>query len=285
MLTAPWGESFEAFARAIERSALLVSPFIGGRPLERLTSILNRENPPRIDVLTNLAPDNLIQGSTDPRALAVFCTTMPDVRVRHLPGLHAKVYVADDKLAIVTSSNLTESGLNRNYEYGIQIAETVLVRRIRKDLEGYGNLGVPVSLGELEEFARISEQLRERQSQVLASARASLRREFAMRVEAAHEALRQLRASPGEPTNSIFARTIVYLLRDSALSTEQLHPLIQRIHPDLCDDSIDRIINGVHFGKRWKHRVRSAQQRLKTQGRITLAGGRWHLPDFDSPHS
>lgn len=285
MLTASWGESFEAFARSIERSALLVSPFIGALPLERLTSILNRENPPRIDVLTNLAPDNLIQGSTDPRALSVFCSTMRDVRVRHLPGLHAKVYVADDKLAIVTSSNLTESGLNRNYEYGIQIAETVLVRRIRKDLEGYGSLGVPVSLGELEEFARISEQLRERQSQVLASARASLRREFTMRVEAAHEALRQLRASPGEPTNSIFARTIVYLLRDSALSTGQLHPLIQRIHPDLCDDSIDRIINGVHFGKRWKHRVRSAQQSLKTQGRITLAGGRWHLPDFDSPHS
>lgn len=57
----------------------------------------------------------------------------------------------------------------------------------------------------------------------------------------------------------------------------ELHPLIQRLQPDLCDDSIDRVIEGVHFGKKWKHHVRSAQQFLKRQGRIRYDGARWHL--------
>ncbi|MEK7270344.1 MAG: hypothetical protein AAB215_05290 [Planctomycetota bacterium] len=50
---------------------------------------------------------------------------------------------------------------------------------------------------------------------------------------------------------------------------------IQNIHPDICDDSIDRVIDGQHFGKKWKHFVRSAQQHLKQRGEIRLQNGRW----------
>jgi hypothetical protein len=56
-----------------------------------------------------------------------------------------------------------------------------------------------------------------------------------------------------------------------------LHPLIQQLHPDICDDSIDRVIDGVHFGKRWKHHVRSAQSHLKADGKIRTDGERWHI--------
>lgn len=61
------------------------------------------------------------------------------------------------------------------------------------------------------------------------------------------------------------------------MSTAELHPLVQALHPDLCDDGVDRVIDGVHFGKRWKHMVRNAQQHLKSQGRIRLEDGRWFL--------
>ncbi len=57
--------------------------------------------------------------------------------------------------------------------------------------------------------------------------------------------------------------------------TIELHPLIQHIHPDLCDDSIDRVIEGVHFGKKWKHYVRNAQQALRRKGLIDFDGQRW----------
>jgi len=43
------------------------------------------------------------------------------------------------------------------------------------------------------------------------------------------------------------------------------------------DDSVDRVIGEVHFGKKWKHYARTAQQHLKRRGEIEFDGARWHL--------
>lgn len=61
------------------------------------------------------------------------------------------------------------------------------------------------------------------------------------------------------------------------MSTEALHARIKDIHPDICDDSINRVINGQRFGRLWKHHVRNAQQFLKRRGEIMLQNGRWQL--------
>jgi hypothetical protein len=61
------------------------------------------------------------------------------------------------------------------------------------------------------------------------------------------------------------------------LTTEELHPMIKAIHPDLCDDSVDRVIDGKRFGKKWKHAVRTAQQQLKKRGLICYEDGLWRL--------
>jgi hypothetical protein len=53
--------------------------------------------------------------------------------------------------------------------------------------------------------------------------------------------------------------------------------LIENIHPDLCDNTVDRVIDGKRFGKKWKHAVRTAQQQLKREGLVALSGGRWLL--------
>ncbi|MEA3311361.1 MAG: hypothetical protein U9Q76_03990, partial [candidate division WOR-3 bacterium] len=81
----------------------------------------------------------------------------------------------------------------------------------------------------------------------------------------------------GRSTQSVFKRAILYVLERGALRTVDLHPIIQNLHPDLCDDSIDRVINGMHFGKKWKHHVRSTQQALKREGKIRYDGEKWHL--------
>ena len=39
----------------------------------------------------------------------------------------------------------------------------------------------------------------------------------------------------------------------------------------------DRVIGGVSFGKKWKHHVRNAQQRLQQKGAIRLVGGVWRV--------
>jgi hypothetical protein len=86
------------------------------------------------------------------------------------------------------------------------------------------------------------------------------------------------RIKGGKTINAIFSDTILYLLKQKGLlTTKELHPFIQSIHPDICNDSIDRVINGQHFGKKWKHLVRDAQQSLKKQGLIYLENEKWYL--------
>ena len=167
LLVSPWTDSFDSLVLAINRSALLVSPFITAEPLQRIASILDKRTAITIQILTSLNVDNLIQGSTDVSAIASFCRTIPLATVRHLPRLHAKVYVADDRVAILTSANLTGAGLSQNYEYGIEITDPVLVSKISEDLKAYRDLGAEVSLLELEQLAEISHELQERQAQVL----------------------------------------------------------------------------------------------------------------------
>jgi len=39
----------------------------------------------------------------------------------------------------------------------------------------------------------------------------------------------------------------------------------------------DSAIEGVNFGKKWKHYVRNAQQYLKRHGQVQFDGARWRL--------
>lgn len=276
-IASPWAGEFDAFTRSIREQALLVAPYIAREPLERMSALLRLDNPPQVNILTNLAVDSMLHGSIDPDAIASFCRHHPPTTVRHLPGLHAKAYVADDHLAIITSGNLTGSSLHRNYEYGIRITDRDTVRKIARDLQAYGNLGSEVTLSELEQVSKIAENLRAGYDDAIQTARGEARREFARQQEAIRETLRSIRARPGESTNSIFSRTILYLLRDNALTTREINSLIADIYPDLCDDSIDRVINGVSFGRRWKHMVRNAQVSLRKRGLIKLDGRKWSL--------
>ncbi len=255
----------------------MAAPFIGAGPLGDLAAALNPDRPPKIDLITNLDADSLLHGTVDPEAIAGFGRAWSSVIVRHLPGLHAKTYIADENLAIITSGNMTQASLYRNYEYGIQITDPEVVRLIATDIREYGSLGTPVSLPELDELTEITRTLRLKYAEALHTARHRANKEFQDELETARNALRNLRAKPGESASSIFARTILHILKRGPLSTREIHPIIEGIHPDLCDNSIDRVINGVHFGKRWKHWVRGAQQQLKRQGRIENADRKWRL--------
>ncbi len=68
--------------------------------------------------------------------------------------------------------------------------------------------------------------------------------------------------------NLIFCETILFLLSTKgSLSTEELHPLIQNIHPDICDDSIDRVIRGQHFGRKVETSGQECSTDLETAGK------------------
>ena len=282
LVRSPWAEDFDDFGRAIRSEAIVAAPFIGAKPLEQLTALLDIDHPPQVELITNLASDSLLHGTVDVEAIAQFGRALPAVTVRHLPSLHAKAYIADDSLAIITSGNMTRASLYNNQEYGVRITDPETVRQVAADIREYSSLGTEFSLSELDEVAEITRTLQAKYRAAFRTARHRAARELRAEIAETRKTLYNLRAKDGESENAIFARTILYVLKRGPLSTVEMHPIIADLQPDLCDDSIYRVIEGVHRGRRWKHMVRRAQQSLKDRGLAEYVNGKWRLVQADA---
>ena len=138
-------------------------------------------------------------------------------------------------------------------------------------------MGTEVTISELEKITEIAQTLQKKYKSALHTAEHLASKEFQEELETAREDLLNLRAKSGESENAIFARTVLYVLRQGPLSTREMHPIIEGLQPDLCDDSIYRVINGVRHGRRWKHMVRRSQQHLRDRGLIEYVNGKWRL--------
>ncbi len=279
LLRSPWIGGFQKLLSLADEDLIIACPFvkrfatdciiaeIGGREIRESLRLL---------LITDLRPESTLSGAMDLEALGELGSEVPGFVLTHLPSTHAKVYIADRKMAIVTSGNLTEPGLSGNVEYGIALSESGIVSEIRSDIESYAKLGATVPAKDVAALSEEMQELRKLFQRAEKSIRAQARRAFREKLESTHLKLLRYRAT-GKTTHAIFADTIRFLLAKGPLRTEELHPLVQLLQPDLCDDSVDRVIDGVHFGKKWKHHVRNAQQSLKRNGEIRFDGSRWHL--------
>ena len=278
-LRSPWGEHFDYLIDQVASSLVVSSPYIGREPCDRILAIRSNSKKTKqfsFLLITDLSRDTLLSGATDISAICDIADTFRQLEIRFLPSIHAKVYVADEKLAVVTSGNMTRGGLLSNFEYGVRVNDTNLVRRIKLDITEYAALGTRIEQTKLKFLSQISSDLNRIRSEAEKSIKSRLRAEFKYRLKNFDEEIIRARAA-GRAPHAIFADAILFLLARNPMSTAELHPLIQGIHPDLCDDSIDRVIDGKHFGKKWKHAVRTAQQYLKRTGRIEIRGGVWYL--------
>ncbi len=210
---------------------------------------------------------------------------VPGTSVRHLLHLHAKAYVADEHTAIVTSANLTNNGLVGNFELGVKITHAEAVDEIANDLTEYGAMGVAVSndqLAELDVLAQAAQRIKARTDKANRLDAAS---QYDDALDDINEKLIGLRVAAPEfgidPKGSMtrqFADAVGYVLRKHGpLPTSEINSLVRNLKPELCDDEVDRVINGQSFGKRWKHDIRNAQQQLKRQGLIVLENRKWRL--------
>lgn len=280
MLSSPWEAQFYDLVTSAQTDLLLMSPFISRTPLEKIQRIIDArssDEPLQVDVITNLAINSIVGGSLDLDALVSFVEAVPQTRVTYLPSLHAKVYIADARAAVVTSGNLTTGGLKNNNEYGVLMRDPGLVAQIRTDLLKYASLGSLVPFDMLQGIGEATRELKAIRKEADKTIQAKIGALIEQSAEFAKLELLRVRAR-GKTTHGIFSDTIVYLIRQRGpLSTADLQPLIQQIHPDLCDDLVDRVIEGVHFGKKWKHHVRNAQLFLKRKKVIALDGERWSL--------
>ena len=278
-LRSPWTDLFDRLIDQARVSLVISSPYIGRGPCNRILSIKSSSeetNQVSILLLTDLSRDTLLSGATDASAICLLAEKFRQIEIRFLPSIHAKVYVADDKLAVVTSANMTDGGLSRNFEYGVKVDEENLVRKIKRDVADYAGLGTRIETSKLRLLSEISSELKTIRAMAEKSIKSRLRSEFGRRLRSFDEEIIRARVA-GRAPHAIFAEAILYLLARLPMSTTDMHPLIQRIHPDLCDDTVDRVIDGKHFGKKWKHAVRTAQQYLKRTGQIDLKEGVWYL--------
>lgn len=285
LVPSPWYPVLDRLLRSVRDDLLLVTPFITrgamGRVLDSLSIAQMQQL--RVHVVTDLTVSHLLDGSMEPSALLDLLDCCPATVITVAPRLHAKAYVADASAAVVTSANLTEGGLRLNREYGLLLRDTGLVSQLRLDLEAYAKLGNQTSRARIEVLTAASLGLRESRDKLMRHARRALLQQFQANVRETRTEILRARAE-GKTTHGIFRDAILYLLQQHGpLTTKQLHPLAQTIHPDLCDDSIDRVIAGVHFGKRWKHYVRNAQQDLKRRGLVALDHGTWRALQGERP--
>ncbi len=279
LIVSPWKNKFIETIEKTKKEILISSPFVSREGVSILSKAIPSRKSVSISLITNISPKNVLGGFTDPFALLDLYENFNRVNVSSLGRLHAKVYLIDDRMGIITSANLTGGGLVGNFEYGILIDDRETVLSIKKDMLEYyylGNIFEKELLEKVGKEALELQKMREYTDELLKGTELErLLKSHEERVE--YEILKN-RVKDGKTINSIFAETILYILKKKGpLSTKEMHPLIQAIHPDICDDSIDRVINGQHFGKKWKHLVRDAQQFLKKKGLIYLKDGKWHL--------
>ncbi len=249
-----------------------MAPYVTHEGMEAFVKEIRRPDEMFVFLGTTFSSQSVTSGSLDIGAFLWAYESLPRLCVAHIPRLHAKIYVADESAAIVTSGNLTTASLSHNNEYGIGIRDQTTVRAIRSDMADYAALG---SAASRKSVLRLSELASEFSGVGDSDGQPDAETERAK--SAFDDEVRRLRGNDGEARTAIFARTVVHALRGGPMTTSDIHAMVKDMQPDLCDDDEDRVINGVRFGKRWKHDVRNAQQYLKRHGRIALIDRRWRL--------
>ena len=142
---------------AAREHLILVAPFIKKHPLRRISKLLSElpsGSRPQITILTNLDWNSLLQDTLEISALVEFVEQVQTVSVYSLSSLHAKIYLADQNKAIVTSANLTLRGLRSNTEYGVIIRDLDMVNRIHQDVTSFLEKSEPITFEELQKICK-----------------------------------------------------------------------------------------------------------------------------------
>ena len=232
----------------------------------------------KVRLLTNLRTASILNGSLDVSALKVL-HDRTDASIASFEPLHAKAFVVDGKTAIVGSANLTFGGLERNAEIGVVLKERDMVRNIAGLLNEWFSLADPVErdiISELEQKVQQAQEVLQRLRKEQKTKFRKIAGELDRVVSGVRDSL-LANKTLHKSENQIFSEAILFALKQGPATTSQINACVQAHYPELCDDSIDRVINGVHFGKRWKHCVRNAQQHLKRNSVIRLEGKQWTI--------
>ena len=136
----------EAFGEC--RSELRVaSPFVGGYLRDRIEELPTKV---QVTLLTRTLLSDFAGRASDLDAVCAIAAKAS--QVLSLNSLHAKVYIVDDRQALITSANATFSGMYRNSECGIALGKSQIRELTQTFAASFGasHVAKPWTLDELQ---------------------------------------------------------------------------------------------------------------------------------------
>lgn len=129
LIPTPWERLFVKKLSDVRHSLKIACPFIKTRYARLLLASLSVNEKLDVQILTRLKPQDILAGVHDLDALGALMTPLTglNVQMRYLNRLHAKLFVFDQREAIVTSTNLTYAGFNTNAELGVSLTDEASV--------------------------------------------------------------------------------------------------------------------------------------------------------------
>ncbi|MEW5941507.1 MAG: phospholipase D-like domain-containing protein, partial [Chloroflexota bacterium] len=229
LASSPLEETVKDLIRHAKESLFISAPYIKAYGAETL---LANAKARKLTLLTNLSLTNVSGMGFDFESLIKLGKHF-EMTVSSLEKLHAKIYIADSSLALVTSANLTLGGLRENYEYGVLIRELSTVGTLQADMAHYFSLGNIFQQHALFEIQEDIREIKKLKTELDQTSQARKLRQALSSKEESFQTKVFINRVRGRTINSIFSETILYLLRRyETLSTKQLHMLIKEIHPD-----------------------------------------------------
>lgn len=281
LVSRQWQASLADLLAESDESLLLATPYMKYGAAEWVVDRLSsrtRPPPSRTTILTDISPASTLGSSLDLGALLLFAKTLPGVTIFDVQRLHAKVYVAPDKRAIVASGNLTSSAFSTNHEYGVVVTDPEVARQVHSDMQACARLGRQVSPDELVRLDEASRGLVAHYQRSAEPLGAGMRRELAIEWD-------NIAADFGAPSglhemgSARFKGPIVEALASRGpLTTKQLCQAIQLSWPYLCDDTLMRVARDGSRKRQWRHDVHTAQETLQRADVLRRdTAGLWHL--------
>lgn len=138
LIKSPWEDIFLDLVEQTDEKLRIASPFIKSKPVEKMISAKGSDV--SIEYITSFKLMNFYRKSSDFEALNRILGN--NGIIKNYQPLHAKVYIFDEKQAIITSGNLTDGGMNTNYEYGVLIKDENNVASVIHDFYALFNSNI-----------------------------------------------------------------------------------------------------------------------------------------------
>jgi phosphatidylserine/phosphatidylglycerophosphate/cardiolipin synthase-like enzyme len=272
LLKSPFESEFRNVFKQAKSEIVFSSPYINDAGATILLNSIDKSINKNIRILTNLSVRNIVDNVTQPSAILKMYDSFKQTTVTSLAKLHAKIYIIDDLLAVITSANLTYGGIKSNFEYGVLIDDKKTIKTVKQDVLDYASLGLIFDKDFLLKIFQESQKIEKVQEKQIKN-RTDSDLKLLLEQQQKIDTLLVKPYENKEARHSIFAKTIQYLLeKNKQLSTEEIYQFVQDIHPEMCDDTF-KYKNGE---KKWKIEVRQARFFLQRKGHVAQVPNQPH---------